>query len=250
MERIDGGDASGKLRNGRSVGSLVFRGIAKAARGFAKIAPLLAIGVAVGVAFGASATKSKPAKISTPAVSCPSGNLFTFENNNTYPIWLGEAYQGGGSFSSNIIAPPDNDWMMAAGTSVSLCMPSGWSGNFWARTGCDFVTPFNNDPNYQSCTATSDCASQHICYGGECLLECTSGSTVARLFARERRASITPMQYVFRINLTRKERLRFRSVLIRSSVRPATATDYISVTETGAGSTPNIPALRLYRFSS
>jgi hypothetical protein len=178
-ERRSGGDPSGKLRNGRSVGSLVYRGIAKAARGFARLAPLLAIGVAVGVAFGASGTKSKPAKvkISTPAVSCPSGNSFTFQNNNTYPIWLGEAYQGSGSFSSNIITPPNNDWMMPAGTSVSLCMPASWSGNFWALTGCDFVTPFNNDPNYGSCTSTSDCTTGHVCYGGECLLDCTSGST-------------------------------------------------------------------------
>jgi hypothetical protein len=175
--KISGGGASEKLRNSRSVSSLVYRGIAKAVRGFARIAPLLAIGVAVGVAFGAPTTKSKPAKISTPTVSCPSGNLFTFQNNNTYPVWLGEAYQGSGDFSSNIITPPNNDWMMPAGTSVSLCMPSGWSGNFWARTGCDFVTPFNNDPDYQSCTATSDCATGHVCYGGECLLDCTSGST-------------------------------------------------------------------------
>jgi hypothetical protein len=175
--KISGGGASERLRNSRSISSLVYRGIAKAVRGFAKIAPLLAIGVAVGVAFGAPTTKSKPAKISTPTVSCPSGNLFTFQNNNTYPVWLGEAYQGGGDFSSNIITPPNNDWMMPAGTSVSLCMPSGWSGNFWARTGCDFVTPFNNDPDYQSCTATSQCAAGHVCYGGECLLDCTSGST-------------------------------------------------------------------------
>jgi len=109
--------------------------------------------------------------------TCSTGNLYTFKNQNAYPIWLGEGYQGSGNLNSNIIAPPGNNWEMAANTSVGLCMPPGWSGRFWPRTECDFTAPYSHDPGYKSCTATSQCSSGHICMGGKCLLNCSTGST-------------------------------------------------------------------------
>jgi Thaumatin family len=108
--------------------------------------------------------------------TCSSGNLYTFKNNLTYPVWLGEAYQGGGSLSANIIAPPGGDWMMAPGSTVSLCMPAGWSGRFWPRTECDFTSLFSNDPGYKSCASSSQCSSGHTCFGGKCLLNCSQNN--------------------------------------------------------------------------
>jgi hypothetical protein len=108
---------------------------------------------------------------------CPSGNLYTFQNENSYPIWLGEGYQGSGNLNANIIAPPGNNWEMAANSSFALCMPPGWSGRFWPRTECNFTTPYSHDPGYKSCTSTSQCSSGHICLGGKCLLNCSTGST-------------------------------------------------------------------------
>ncbi len=109
--------------------------------------------------------------------ACPSGNLYTFQNNNSYPIWLAEAYQGGGNLNTNIIQPPNGNWEMTANSSFSLCMPPQWSGRFWPRAECDFNTPYSHDPGYKSCTAASQCSSGHICMGGKCLLDCTTGST-------------------------------------------------------------------------
>ena len=117
---------------------------------------------------------------SPTAIACPSGSAFTIENNNSYPIWLAESYQGS---SNTIVAPPGNDWEMERDSSVSLCMPASWNGRFWPRTECNFGL-FDNDPGYQSCTTTADCTvnnippHSHICYGGKCMLTCNTGSTI------------------------------------------------------------------------
>ena len=127
---------------------------------------------------GVSRTSSPPVGGSGPtSAECSTGDLYTFKNNNAYPVWLAEAYQGGGDLNSNIILPPENNWMMATGTSVDLCMPAGWSGRFWPRTECNFTTAYSNDPGYKSCTAASQCGSGHVCFGGKCMLDCTSGKT-------------------------------------------------------------------------
>jgi hypothetical protein len=114
------------------------------------------------------------------AIACPGGSAFTIANDNSYPIWLAESYQGS---TTTIVEPPGNNWEIAANSSVGLCMPSGWNGRFWPRTECNFDTLFANDPGFQSCTATSDCTvnntadNPHICYGGKCMLTCNTGST-------------------------------------------------------------------------
>lgn len=94
-------------------------------------------------------------------------------------MWLAEFYQGSGSVASNVIVPSGNNWELAASQSVALCMPTGWSGRFWARTECDFDSLFQNDPGFgTSCTSNSDCANfpGTSCFGGKCMLNCTSGA--------------------------------------------------------------------------
>ncbi|MGH7843015.1 MAG: thaumatin family protein [Candidatus Binataceae bacterium] len=109
--------------------------------------------------------------------TCETGNQFRFVNSNTYPVWLGEAYQGKGDLATNTIVPPDGNWKMPANHSDDLCMPAGWSGRFWPRTECQFDALFDNDKGYKECTATSQCGAGHVCYGGMCMLDCTSGDT-------------------------------------------------------------------------
>lgn len=122
-----------------------------------------------------------PTPTATPtATACTDGSEFTIVNNNSYPVWLAESYQGS---TTTIVTPPGNNWEIAANSSVPLCMPSGWNGRFWPRTECNFDSLFSNDSGYQSCTTTADCTinntadNPHICYGGECLLTCNTGST-------------------------------------------------------------------------
>ncbi len=109
-----------------------------------------------------------------PVASC-AGNQVTFVNNNSYPVWLGEAVQGG----SQVIAPSNgaNDWQIAPSSSMQMCLPSGWSGNFWARTGCQFDTLYASDPNYKTCFSDNECSSGHICWAGQCLISgCTTNA--------------------------------------------------------------------------
>jgi hypothetical protein len=119
----------------------------------------------------------------TPAptsVDCLDGNTVVFRNNNPYPVWLAEAYQGSGDLSDNILVPPGGDWQLGSGAGIALCLPPEWSGRFWPRTECDFEGMFGNDPDFEACASTSDCSQErqpHICYGGRCLLDCTVGDT-------------------------------------------------------------------------
>jgi len=117
---------------------------------------------------------SSPPTLGAPA-PC-SGNTYTFENKNDYPVWLAEGYQGSGDLSANTIAPKGDNWELDKGASVSLCMPNKWTGRFWPRTECDFAGAYANDKGYKACTASSDCSSGHVCYGGMCMLDC-SGKT-------------------------------------------------------------------------
>lgn len=100
------------------------------------------------------------------STSC-SGNELTFVNNNSYPIWLGEAVQAGSLIPSPNTA---NDWEIGASSSIQMCMPAGWSGNFWARTGCQFAALYASDPNYKTCSSDSDCSGGDVCWGGQCVL--------------------------------------------------------------------------------
>lgn len=118
----------------------------------------------------------RPTPSPTP-IACDSGNQYTFVNKNSYPVWLGEEYQGVGDLASNTIAPPGNVWRMAPQSSVALCMPANWSGRFWPRTECNFGLFSNEGSHFKSCTDTAECDSGSICVGERCLLDCSTGGT-------------------------------------------------------------------------
>ncbi|GMP45091.1 hypothetical protein CsSME_00013739 [Camellia sinensis var. sinensis] len=83
-----------------------------------------------------------------------SSTLFTLQNRCTYTVWPGTlsgngaAVLGGGGFA------------LAPGASTQLPAPPGWSGRFWARTGCNFDS--SGDGN----CSTGDCGGQLRCSGG------------------------------------------------------------------------------------
>ncbi len=125
----------------------------------------------------------------TPAAQCTAGNLFTLENNNKYPIWLGE-FVGD---PTEIIVPPLG-WKMEPGGTVNLCTTPPWaSGRFWARTECDFEDLYQSGPAtgttrmnpFTSCTKDTDCPTnlpdggKYDCLGGVCMVDCTSNQTNA-----------------------------------------------------------------------
>ncbi len=125
----------------------------------------------------------------TPPV-CTNGNLFTFQNHNPYPIWLGE-FVGD---PTKVVVPP-NGWKMDAGSSVGLCTtPPFKSGRFWARTECDFEDLYQSGPlntqtgkravPFSTCNADTDCptnpdGSTYDCIGGICMVDCTTHSSNA-----------------------------------------------------------------------
>ncbi|XP_042010676.1 pathogenesis-related thaumatin-like protein 3.5 [Salvia splendens] len=100
-----------------------------------------------------------------------SATIFTLQNSCSYTIWPGTlsgngaAVLGGGGFA------------LAPGDTVELPAPEGWSGRFWARTGCDF-----DDAGKGPC-ATGDCGGAIKCSGGGVppvsLAEFTIGSGAA-----------------------------------------------------------------------
>jgi hypothetical protein len=125
-------------------------------------------------AMGASAALAETAAAPTCATT-----LVTLKNQNPYTIFVGENVSAGG-----VVAPPGNDWQLAAGGSIGLCLPGDWtSGVLWARTQCNFTGTFGQDPNYKACASKSDCTLQHpgdpahICVGARCVIDCSSSGT-------------------------------------------------------------------------
>ncbi|CAI9116669.1 OLC1v1017877C1 [Oldenlandia corymbosa var. corymbosa] len=82
-----------------------------------------------------------------------SAAVFTLQNSCSYTVWPGTlsgngaAVLGGGGFA------------LSPGASIKVPAPGGWSGRFWARTGCNF-----DDSGHGTCSS-GDC-------GG---LKCTGG---------------------------------------------------------------------------
>ncbi|KAK3006643.1 hypothetical protein RJ639_016421 [Escallonia herrerae] len=75
------------------------------------------------------------------------GATFTFVNKCDYTVWPG------------ILGTPALDttgFELTKGNSLSYQAPSGWSGRFWGRTGCNF-----NGSGQGSC-ATADCGSGQV----------------------------------------------------------------------------------------
>ncbi|CAI9116668.1 OLC1v1017876C1 [Oldenlandia corymbosa var. corymbosa] len=87
------------------------------------------------------------------AIGFNSATVFTLKNSCSYTVWPGTltgdggAPLGGGGFT------------LTPGASTQVSAPAGWSGRFWARTGCNF------DASGQGSCATGNC-------GG---LKCTGG---------------------------------------------------------------------------
>ncbi|XP_042494129.1 pathogenesis-related thaumatin-like protein 3.5 [Macadamia integrifolia] len=82
-----------------------------------------------------------------------SATVFTLQNSCNYTVWPGTLSGDGGALLGN------GGFPLPPGTSVQLTAQPGWSGRFWARTGCNF-----DDSGNGHCT-TGDC-------GG---LKCTGG---------------------------------------------------------------------------
>jgi len=80
-------------------------------------------------------------------VSGVSGATFTFVNKCDYTVWPG------------ILGTPQlasTGFELAKGGSRSFQAPTGWSGRFWGRTGCQF------DNSGRGTCATADCGSGEV----------------------------------------------------------------------------------------
>ncbi|CAN6459828.1 unnamed protein product [Victoria cruziana] len=74
-----------------------------------------------------------------------SATVFTLLNRCPYTIWPGTLTGNGMPLLGN------GGFMLTTGQFIGLSVPSGWSGRFWARTGCSFDASGNGN-----CT-TGDC---------------------------------------------------------------------------------------------
>ena len=82
-----------------------------------------------------------------------SATLITLQNNCNYTVWPG-------TLSGNGPTILDTGFSLTPGLSVQVTAPAGWSGRFWARTGCSFDGAGNG-----KCT-TGDCTGGLKCTGG------------------------------------------------------------------------------------
>ncbi|KAJ0974290.1 hypothetical protein J5N97_016255 [Dioscorea zingiberensis] len=84
-----------------------------------------------------------------PKFTRPSAT-FTFTNKCHYTVWPG--------ILSGATSPPlaSTGFQLSPGASRSFLAPTGWSGRFWARTGCSF------DSTGKFSCATGDCNSGQV----------------------------------------------------------------------------------------
>uniref|UniRef100_A0A0A9E7J7 Thaumatin-like protein 1 n=1 Tax=Arundo donax TaxID=35708 RepID=A0A0A9E7J7_ARUDO len=78
------------------------------------------------------------------------GVTFTFTNRCGGTVWPGVLANSGSSPLQT------TGFALAAGETRSLTAPAGWSGRFWARTGCAF------DASGKGSCATGDCGSGQV----------------------------------------------------------------------------------------
>lgn len=82
------------------------------------------------------------------------GVTFTFTNRCGGTVWPGVLANSGSSPLQT------TGFALGAGETRSLTAPAGWSGRFWARTGCAF------DASGKGSCATGDCGSGEVeCHG-------------------------------------------------------------------------------------
>ncbi|CAN6932202.1 unnamed protein product [Brassica oleracea] len=82
-----------------------------------------------------------------------SATVFSLQNSCPYTVWPGIL-----SGNSNTLG--DGGFPLTSGASVQLTAPPGWSGRFWARTGCSF-----DSSGHGNCV-TGDCGGVLKCIGG------------------------------------------------------------------------------------
>ncbi|KAL3840328.1 hypothetical protein ACJIZ3_024919 [Penstemon smallii] len=83
-----------------------------------------------------------------------SATVFTLQNSCSYTIWPGINSGNGAAILG------DGGFSLSPGATIQLPAPPGWSGRFWARTGCNF-----DDAGNGNCT-TGDCGNTIKCIGG------------------------------------------------------------------------------------
>jgi len=92
-----------------------------------------------------------PVDLSQPTT--PGQRTFTFVNKCSEPVWVGALGNPGN-------APPlGGGWMLNAGASQDVTVPSGWAGRFWGRRNCTF-----NSAGLGTCE-TGDCGGRLQCNG-------------------------------------------------------------------------------------
>ncbi|KAL5704874.1 hypothetical protein ACHQM5_023239 [Ranunculus cassubicifolius] len=80
--------------------------------------------------------------------------IFTLQNSCRDTIWPGTLSGSG----ANLLG--DGGFPLPPSASIQLTAPPGWSGRFWARTGCNF------DSNGNGICSTGDCGGTLRCNGG------------------------------------------------------------------------------------
>src|SRR5271154_1822705 len=145
-----------------------------------------------GISSNKALSQTTPEKAkASPSAQCTAGNLFTLENRNNYPIWLGETVD-----SKNIVEPALG-WKLEAGSSASLCTtPPFTTGRFWARTECDFddlyqsgaATGSTRANPFTKCSADTDCSgltgNTYDCIGGVCMVDCSGQGSSGDTFCQ------------------------------------------------------------------
>ncbi|XP_010529666.1 PREDICTED: pathogenesis-related protein 5-like [Tarenaya hassleriana] len=82
-----------------------------------------------------------------------SATVFTIENSCRFTVWPGVLSGNGATLG-------DGGFPLPPGSSVKLTAHPGWSGRFWARTGCNF-----DSYGHGNCL-TGDCGGVLNCIGG------------------------------------------------------------------------------------
>ncbi|XP_010246990.1 PREDICTED: pathogenesis-related protein 5 [Nelumbo nucifera] len=80
--------------------------------------------------------------------------VFTLQNFCGYTVWPGVLSGNGAAVLG------DGGFSLPPGASLQLTAPPGWSGRFWARTGCNF------DESGNGKCATGDCGGLNCAGGG------------------------------------------------------------------------------------
>ncbi|KAE9586768.1 hypothetical protein Lal_00004849 [Lupinus albus] len=87
--------------------------------------------------------------------SVATATVFTLQNSCTQPIWIGTVSGNGAALLNS-----GGRLSIPFGSSIQLTAPAGWSGSFWARTGCNF------DSSGIGKCAIGDCVGGLKCTGG------------------------------------------------------------------------------------